>query len=205
MTISLVRAKKLIEELRDRDIYYGRDPATWCFYERHIYGTAEIAKMIASEIKNMDPNKVFFMGLLHDISRTEENRLQRFHGILGYEVLINEDKDAARSSLLHMFPWNKLPPYSECKKSFFNIKKDYDFIDDFIKNNPATDEDYLIQLCDNLANKNGFVTLEERAKEYIIRHGNVSVDDILIHGKELKDYFEAKIGHDIYDFYKNKI
>ena len=70
MTISLIRANKLIEELKDREISHGRDPATWYFYENHVYGTAKIAKMIASEIKTMDPDKLYLMGLLHDISKT---------------------------------------------------------------------------------------------------------------------------------------
>ncbi len=209
MTISLVRANKLIEELKDREISYGRDPATWYFYENHVYGTAKIAKMIASEIKTMDPDKLYLMGLLHDISKTEENRIQRFHGILGYEKLVNYDKDIARGCLLHTFLRNNLPSYSECKNIFFERKDDYDFIYNFIENTSVTDEDLLIQLADNLANRNGLVTIERRLKEYkerLLREEKIIINDTIINDmiitlNEMKKYFEKKIGHDIYDFF----
>ncbi|MBQ8481133.1 MAG: HD domain-containing protein [Alphaproteobacteria bacterium] len=201
MTISISKAQNLINELKQNEIALGRDPKTWYTYENHVYGTAQIAKMIASEISTMNPDKVYIMGLLHDICRTEEDRVQRFHGILGYEKLINQDKDVARICLVHMFPWSKLPQYEKCKNLFYGKKDDYQFSVDFIENNKPVDEDYLIQLCDNLANKNGFVTLEQRAAEFIERHGNVNVDDILIDSNEIKKYFDNKIGHNIYDFF----
>ena len=204
MNISTEKAQNLIEELRQNEIALGRDPKTWYTYENHVYGTAQIAKMIASEISTMNAERVYVMGLLHDICRTEEDRVQRFHGILGYEKLINQDEDAARISLVHMFPWSNLPPYEKCAKLFYNKKEDYQFVAYFIEKNKPVYEDYLIQLCDNLANKDGFVTLEQRAAEFIERHGNVNVDDILIDSNEIKDYFDTKIGHDIYDFFKTE-
>jgi hypothetical protein len=204
MNISIIKAQNLIEELKKNEIALGRDPNTWYTYENHVYGTAKIAKLIASEINTMNADRVYVMGLLHDICRTEEDRIQRFHGILGYEKLINQDKDVARICLVHMFPWSNLPPYEKCAKLFYNKENDYQFVADFIKKNKSVDEDYLIQLCDNLANKNGFVTLEQRAAEFIERHGNVNVDDILIDSNEIKNYFDKKIGHNIYDFFRSK-
>ena len=62
----------------------------------------------------------------------------------------------------------------------------------------------MIQLCDNLANKNGFVTIEERAAELIKRKGERFI--ILNNAKEtsnIKKYFDKKIGCDVYDLFKN--
>ena len=202
MTISVAQAQNLIDELKQKEILLGRDPKTWYTYENHVYGAAKIAKMIASEIKTMIPDRAYVMGLLHDICRTEEDREKRFHGIMGYEKLISRDKDVARICLIHTFPWNRLPAYDKCINLFYNNEKDYQFVADFMKNNKPTDEDYLIQLCDNLANKDGFVTIEQRAAEYIERHGKVNVDSILIDSNEIKKYFENKIGHNIYDFFR---
>lgn len=202
MTLSIEKAQKMIKDLKNREIDLGRDPKTWYMYENHVYGVAKIAKRIAEKMKTMDPNRLYVMGLLHDICRTEDVRNQRFHGILGYEKLIQIDPDVARACLLHTFAWNELPPYRQCAALFYNHKKDYQFIADFIKKNPPKEEDYLIQLCDGLANKNGFVTIEERAEEIMERHRQSQDFMDIVQINEIKHYFDQKIGCDIYDLFK---
>lgn len=202
MTISVAQAKKFIDELKLSEIALGRDPSTWYTYENNVYGTAQIAKLIASEIKTMDADRIYVRGLLHDICRTIQDRVQRFHGILGYEKYINQDEEVARTCLLHTFPWNKLPPYEKSVDLYYGKKEDYDFIEDYIATHKPLDEDYLIQLCDNLANKDGFVTLEDRAADYGKRHPGANLEPILKDSNEIKQYFEKKIGHNIYDFFK---
>ena len=159
MTLTVKQAVEFIDKLKQHEISLGRRPKTWYTYENHVFGAAKIASLIASQLKNMNPQRVYIMALLHDISRIEEERCNRFHGILGYEKFYQTDKAVARACLLHSFPWNKLRPYKDCSFLFYNKKEDYDFIADFIAENKPQDEDYLLQLCDNLANKNGFVTL----------------------------------------------
>lgn len=198
--LRISEARIMIDELRKQEIALGRNPETWYTYKNHVFGTAELARKIAKELNMPKPNSIYVAALLHDICRIEEERIKRFHGVLGYEKMKNIDENVARSCLLHSFPWCKMKPYQECKDMFFNRKKDYDFIAKYISRIIPRDEDYLIQLCDNLANKNGLVTLEERAEEYIERHGNVDVDSILIYSKEIKKYFDKKLGHDIYDY-----
>ena len=150
----------------------------------------------------MNPNHLYVMGLLHDICRTEEERAQRFHGILGYEKLIQFDKDVARTCLLHTFAWNELPPYRQCAQAFYNKKEDYQFIAEFIQNNHPREEDYLIQLCDALANKNGFVTIEERAQEVLERHRQSQDFMDIVRINELKHHFDQKIGCNVYDLFE---
>lgn len=203
MTLSKIQAEKMIDQLKQEEIALGRDPTTWYAYENHVYGVAKIAKAIASKIPTMNANRVYIMGLLHDICRTEEDRYQRFHGILGYEKLIKLDKDVANCCLSHTFPWNELLSYHQCAKYFYHNKADYEFLANFFKNTPAKEEDYLIQLCDNLANKDGLVTIEQRAKELIQRRGPLYVTlNGLKKAKELKRYFDKKIGCDIYSLFK---
>lgn len=202
MPISVTQAHALIEQVKEQEISLGRDPKTWYTYENHVVGVAKIAQLIASEVNGMNADRLYIMGLLHDICRTEQDRKQRFHGILGYEKLLHQDTEVARTCLLHTFPWNKLMPYEENPALFYNQKQDYDFIADYMSSHPSIDEDYLIQLCDNLANKDGFVTLEQRAKDYKERHPDANLEPILVDSLEIKQYFEKKIGHDIYDFFK---
>ena len=200
--LSITKAQRMIDNLKNHEISLGRDPQTWYTYENHVYGVAQAAKIISSKIKGMNPNHLYVMGLLHDICRTEDVRLQRFHGILGYEKLIQIDPDVARACLLHTFPWNELPPYRQCALLFFQSKKDYLFVADFIKNNSPKEEDYLIQLCDYLANKDGIVTIEERSEEIIERHRKLQDVADIVRVNELKRYFDKKIGCDIYSLLK---
>ncbi len=83
MSLSIQEAKDLINNLKEKEIALGRAPETWYTYENHVYGAANVAKTIASKIKGMNANEIYICALLHDISRTEEDREQHFHGILG--------------------------------------------------------------------------------------------------------------------------
>ena len=205
MVLSVTDAQEMIDELKNYEISMGRNPKTWYTYHNHVYGVAQIAKKIAAKISTMDPDRLYVMGLLHDICRTEDDRLQRFHGILGYEKLLQIDSEVARACLLHTFPWNTLSPYAECEKLFFYNEQDYLLTSNFIKNNPPKEEDYLIQLCDGLANKNGFVTIEQRAQEIMERHKRLHIAGFMNVEKvnELKRYFDNKIHGNIYDLFTN--
>ncbi|MBE6445204.1 MAG: HD domain-containing protein [Alphaproteobacteria bacterium] len=201
--LSAERAKKLIEDLKEKEISLGRKPETWFTYQNHIMGVAKVAKIIASQIPGINAEELYVSAMLHDICRTEEDRACRFHGILGYEKLKNIDEKSARSSLLHMFPWNEIPEYEKCSKIFFDKKDDYDFIVDFIKSHELTDEDLLIQLTDYLANKNGIVTIEQRLIECCERYGAKVPQETVDKIYRLKAYFDAKIGCDIYTLLQN--
>ncbi len=201
MSLSVQEAQNLITELKEKEISLGRAPETWFTYENHVYGAANVAKTIASHIASMDADKVYISALLHDISRTEEDREQRFHGILGYEKLLDKDEAAARSSILHMFPWGKIPPFEKCSKMFFEKRDDYDFVANFINNTELNDVDLLIQLSDSLANKDGIVTLEQRVKEYAERHDVAIPQSFIQPRQELKTYFDKKIGSNIYGLF----
>lgn len=201
MSLSIQEAKDLITELKEKEIALGRAPETWYTYENHVYGAASAARTIAEKIKDMNPEKVYISALLHDICRTEEDREQRFHGLLGYEKLIDKDESAARSAITHMFPWNELPAFENCSKMFYGNKKDYDFVAAYIQNIQTTDTDLLIQLADTLANKDGIVTLEQRAKEYAERCNIIIPKEKLQPRYELKAYFDNKVGCNIYSLF----
>ncbi len=171
MNISLNDAETLISDLKEKEIKAGISPELWRCYENHIYGAAKVTQTIASHMQSINPNQIYIATLLHDICRTEEDREHRFHGVLGYEKLINKDETVARTALLHMFPWYDIPSYEVCNRFFFYNKKDYDFVLHYAQNTKPTDFDLLVQLADGLANKDGFVTLEERQREYFERRG----------------------------------
>ena len=129
--LTKTEAKSLIDQLRDKEISLGRAPETWYTYENHVLGVAKVAQTIAQKIEGLNPDRIYVAAMLHDISRTEEEREKRFHGILGYEKLINLDADAARSAITHMFPWNIMPSFESCSKMFLstsNISENFKFL-----------------------------------------------------------------------------
>lgn len=204
MSITIKEAEAIIEEVKERDTSIGRDMSRWWMYENHIRAAANIAKTIASKIDGMDESRAYICALLHDVCRTNERQEKRLHSITGYEKLASKDENIANSVLVHMFPWNEIPSYEECSDMFFNNKKDYDFIVEYTKNNSPNDYDLLTQMADSLSNKNGIVTLEQRAKEYSERHGVDVLSSMIEPRYRLKSYFDKKVGNNIYDFIINK-
>ncbi len=191
-------AIKLIDIEKEYAINNGRKPGTWHLYHNHIYGVAEIAKEIASRISDLNPQKAYFMGLLHDIGKMKEEPQQRHHAIIGYEILKEAYPDIARICLTHMYPNNTAPNMA---KDFFHNEKDYEFFCDFFKNNPMNEYDRLIQCCDMFADSRGFVTIEERVIDYENRHRVKMAKTHLDTYENLKKYFDNKIGVDIYSLY----
>ncbi len=198
MSISVQETRNLIDELKEKEISLGRDPSTWYTYKSTFAVRLTWQKKIASHIDTMDEDRVYVVALLHDICRTDEDRDLRFHGILGYEKLKEKDELAARSSLTHMFEWHVVPPFDVCSDLFFGNKKDYDFVANYIKNTSLNDIDLLIQLADNMANKNGIVTIEQRMNDLLVRGRIESIQEKIGPIKEIKLYFDKKVGKDIY-------
>ncbi len=194
-------AHQIIDEIKARDTAIGRDMSRWWMYENHIVTAAKIAKAIASKINGIDEDQAYVCALLHDVCRTNERHEAKFHGISGYEKLIDKDEMAARSALLHMFLWNQMQPFEKCSTMFFDNKQDYDFVADYIKNTKPTDFDLLMQLADNLSNMNGFVTIEDRAKDLAERRGIALSQEWYDSRNNLKAYFDRKTGIDIYTLF----
>lgn len=178
----------------------GRKQETWYFYYNHVYGVALIAEKIAQKL-GLDSERAFVLGLLHDCGKLYEERQKRFHGIIGYEIMKNIDEKLALIALNHSYFYHKIEPYEEINGRYFNNKKDYDLTCQLLKKHPYDDYDLLIQFCDALANRDGFVTLEARIEEFLSRHpeGLPSFQQKYI--MSLKRYFENKLGYSPYDLF----
>ena len=199
--LDVSQAKTLISEVKADAIAHGRLEETWYKDHNHVFGAAELAKAIADRISGMDSSRIYVMTLLHDIGKIREDREGRFHGIIGYEILKDIDIDAARAALLHMFPWNKLPVFDDCRKMFFDKEADYNFVKNYAETYPCNDYDLLVQTADSFADSRGLVTLEQRAEDYAKRHG-IDIDRKAFEPREnLKKYFDEKINGNIYDLF----
>jgi len=169
------------------------NPGPWIPHSRHV---AEAAQIIASANAELDADRAYVCGLLHDIGR-REGRTSMRHTIDGYQFLMRADyEEPARICLTHSFPLqNTDAVFGEWDCTV----EERAFVDRYIGDLTYTEYDKLLQLCDALALPSGFVLIEKRMIDVALRHGtNELMADKWRATFRIKDYFEQRIGGSIY-------
>ena len=170
-----------------------RNPGNWVPHSEY---TAMACRAIAERCGNLDAEKAFVLGLLHDIGRYV-GVVKEKHQIAGYRYCMERGwEDAARICLTHSHPTQVVSSnYQKWDISF----KEYEFLKRFVENAVFNDYDRLIQLCDCLAMPYGFCIIEKRFVDVGLRYG-VNDHSIIAWKKviELKKYFEKETGCSIY-------
>ena len=161
------------------------NPGLWI---EHSYNVANAARIIAEHCDNLDREKAFVCGLLHDIGRRTGIAAVR-HIIDGYDYAISQGWDeVARICLTHSFPVKDIEA-DIGKKDI--TKEQYNFINNFLNNLEYDEYDKLIILCDALADANGFCILEKRFIDTTRRYGIYPFSiDRWNKTYEYKEYFE---------------
>ncbi|MDE7283113.1 MAG: HD domain-containing protein [Lachnospiraceae bacterium] len=179
--------EKAEELLRDAEVY---NPGAWV---EHSQVVAMCAEKIASACGDMDTEKAFVLGLLHDIGRKFGVK-HMGHIYDGYHYMTELGYDeAARICLSHSFSIQKLEDYigrwdiAEEQQSELRKLLDEMVYDDY---------DRLIQVCDSLAGTE-VVDMEERMADVKRRYGAYPQDK-WDKNLALKAYFEEKMHQDIY-------
>ncbi len=166
-------------------------------YKFHTRGVAKTAEKIASNLPEMDSEKAYVFGLLHDYGkRIGEKEEHKFHGQEGYEQMMMMGYDeVAQICLTHTF----------ADKNF--LYEDYSYPLEWLqwaknklKNIFYTDYDYLICLCDKFFEGMSMVTIEQRVDGISKRYQlDENKKNMLLHESlELKHYFDVKTGKNIY-------
>jgi hypothetical protein len=163
----------------------------------HAKYAAQAAKNISEHIGDMDPERAYILGLLHDIGRREGVTHMR-HIIDGYNFMTGLGYDhVARINLTHSFAYKHI---SAAISKWDCTREEYDFIDMFISSTVYDDYDRLIQLCDCLSLAEGFCLIEKRMIDIILRYGtNDKTADKIRSVLKNKSYFDEKAGCSIYD------
>lgn len=130
-----------------------QNPGPW---REHSIGVARAARTIAVAA-DMDGEKAYMMGLLHDIGRYEGVR-GLHHAVAGYRLLMEKDWPAgARICVTHSFPTGNLA-------HFGGGAMDVDDAETALIRRelalPFDDYDRLIQLCDALTWGEGVCLME---------------------------------------------
>lgn len=173
------------------------------FLTQHCLNSATAAEKIAQKVEGMDSEKAFCMGVLHDIGRIT---LDRFHGLYGYEFMMQEGYDEiAQVSLTHTFLENSIDgctfhfPMNEFRKSDMQKTKE------LLSSIKINDYDLLTRFCDYLSV--GYMetpcTLEERLSDIQSRYKDRIYDEawdkLVAKVYELKNYWESKIPKSLYE------
>ena len=174
------------------------NPGPWT---KHSFYVAEAAQLIAEQCENLDSEKAFVCGLLHDIGRRTGIAAVR-HIIDGYDYAISQGWDeVARICLTHSFPVKDIE--ADIGKKDIS-KEQYSFINDYLNDLEYDDYDKLIILCDALADANGFCILEKRFVDTTRRYGIYPFSVERCNKTfEYKEYFEKIMGKSIYTLLPN--
>lgn len=168
------------------------NPGPW---GNHSRVAAHCAEKIASKCVGMDTDKAYILGLLHDIGRKFGVR-HLGHVSDGYSYMMSLGYDeAAKICLTHSFNNQTTDEYIG---KIDTTAGELELINRTLSQVVMDDYDRLIQLCDSLAGSEGVMNIEERMLDVKRRYGSYSQEK-WDSNLQLKDYFEMKMGRDIYE------
>lgn len=167
------------------------NPGPW---GRHCLTAAHCAEKIASACGDMDSEKAYILGLLHDIGRKFGTR-HLGHVSDGYTYMKSLGYDeVAKICLTHSFNNHTVDEYIG---KFDVSQEELTLIKTKLVETVYDEYDLLIQLCDSLAGADGVLNIEERMNDVKRRYGSYPQDkwDSNI---ELMHYFEKRMNQNIY-------
>ena len=180
------------EALNELKLGFEINPTRWVDHARY---TGEAARNIAAAC-NMDADKAYVLGLLHDIGRRVGFTGIR-HIIDGYNYAMEKGwDDVARISMTHSFATN----VPNINPSMMDLtEEEHEFTKKYLAGIEYDDYDILMHLCDNIALHSGYVLMEKRMIDISMRHGvyegTVKRWEMLF---KIKEHFEKKMGKSVY-------
>lgn len=178
-------AERLLKEAEDCN------PGPWGDHSRV---AAHCAEKIAEACGDVDAEKAYILGLLHDIGRKFGVR-HLGHVSDGYSYMMSLGYDeVAQICLTHSFNNQSTADYIG---KFDTTEEEQKLIEDALKIVVVDEYDYLIQLCDALAGAEGVLDIEERMSDVKHRYGSYPQEK-WDRNMELKKYFEDRMGKNIY-------
>jgi len=173
------------------------NPGPW---GNHSRTAAHCAERIAFYCKDMDPEKAYVLGLLHDIGRKFGVR-HLGHVSDGYSYMRSLGYDeVARVCLTHSFTDRTTDDYVG---KFDTTEEELALIQTTLQIIEQDDYDRLIRLCDALAGSEGVMDIEERMNDVRKRYGDYPQQkwDSNI---ALRMQFEQKMGMNLYEAVEKK-
>ncbi len=170
-----------------------RNPGPWVDHSQQV---ALAAQRIAAAHPELDPERAYILGLLHDIGRREGIAGMR-HVMDGYYFLTKEGyPDAARICLTHSYP---VPDVNIGSSPWDGSTGERRFVAEYLAKIEYTLYDRLIQLCDAICLPGGPVLMEKRMVDVTLRYGpNEFITRKWQAFFDIQREFETIIGQSIY-------
>ena len=167
------------------------NPGPW---GNHSRTAAHCAERIAA-LSSMNPDKAYVLGLLHDIGRRFGKR-HLGHVSDGYTYMMSLGyDDVAKICLTHSFNEQKIEGYVG---NFDTTEEETKVIRTKLQEVQFDEYDKLIQLCDAISGAEGVMNIVDRMNDVRMRYGAYDWDKWNTN-LALKDYFEQKMGKDLYE------
>lgn len=167
------------------------NPGPW---GNHSRVAAHCAERIAAHCDDLDAEKAYVLGLLHDIGRKFGTR-HLGHVSDGYSYMLSLGYDeAAKICLTHSFHSQTLDEYIGKKDV---TEEEWKLVQEALQAATMDEYDRLIQLCDALAGSEGVLDIGERMRDVKRRYGSYPQEK-WDKNLALKKHFEEKTGMDIY-------
>ena len=181
---------------------YDVNPGTWV---DHCHNVARAAAIIA-EHSNMNEEKAYSIGLLHDIGRGEYKGWNMMHHVIaGYEMMKRDYPDVARVCLTHSFVTKDIREYGD-GNNLLCTEEEQLFIQKYLNGIEYNDYDLLIQLCDSICLPEAITVIEKRIVDVTIRYGQNGLDVERWKGLfNIKQHFDDLCGCNIYQFFRDEI
>ncbi|MGN0168092.1 MAG: HD domain-containing protein [Acetatifactor sp.] len=167
------------------------NPGPW---EKHSHLVAQCAERIAEACGDLEPEKAYVLGLLHDIGR-KFGVSQLKHVYDGYQYMMKLGYDeAAKICLTHSFCEHAIDGYVG---KYDITGEQLELMKDILEKTEFDDYDLLIQLCDSLAGGEAIMNIEDRMLDVKRRYGSFPQSK-WDRNMELKTYFENRMRCDVY-------
>jgi len=172
---------------------YMRNPGPWA---KHSILTAMAAERIASVVVGLNPDHAYVNGMLHDIGRRNGPSGLK-HATDGYYYLQAQGyEESANVCLSHSFPTKRI---ESCLGAMDVTEPELCLIRQYFDRFEYNDYDRLIQLCDCIADPDGYCLIEKRLVDVALRYGiNQHYVEKLKGYMSLRQLFDQKIGKSIY-------
>ncbi len=168
------------------------NPGPW---GNHSRVAALCAEKIALLCYDMDSDKAYILGLLHDIGRKFGTR-HLGHVYDGYKYMLRLGYDeVAKICLTHSF---SVPDIATYIGNFDITIDEQEEVAKALEQSIFDDYDRLIQLCDCLAGSEGVMDMEARMADVKQRYGSYPQSKWDMN-MSLKKRFEMRTGKDIYE------